>query len=234
MLIYKNFKIKHGDIIEGTINGTKVKGKLSIKGKKYYFCQNKKKGELPPDRFEYNFSWRFDKVDLNKLSQGVVINKHNNTEADSSKVGYTYRELVSKHANCNVNTQTIKFENKRIIQIDDDRFDIINPSVKPEISLFKMRNHPDCCGAIILFNFENSESHEYSRYKNLSDDDYENIKAFLRTNPAKLVHLSHKQVTAQAFVEKLGFKKMYEYTNPNSKNDIYVYHLHSYNENSES
>lgn len=106
-----------------------------------------------------------------------------------------------------------------------------------DITLCRGMSHPDCCGSYLYFNFEGNRTIENSIYRDLTDEDIKIIKLKLigESGPAKLVHLSHKQEGAIAFVKKLGMELAYTYRNNNSGNTINVFHINPKRlENSES
>lgn len=232
VLTYKDFKIKSGDLIEGSISGQIAKGVLFIEHGNYYFCQNVRDGSHPSTTLGFKYGWCFSKIESNRLTESVEITKHfpkeniidnglKFTMIDSQSIDTKYesyrqvslKTFVSGHINEDFITSELR--NKRV-------------------NCFKITKHPDCCGSKILYDFDQSGDNRYSNYKVLTDDDYNTISSILnKITAAKIVHLSHRQKSAISFIEKLGFEKQFEYKNHNSVNTILVYHL-NYSKNSES
>lgn len=220
-------KYYHKDDIEGTIYGSFVTGKLYIdKHDDLYFCQNDHSGNSTPNdnNLGYKFAWVFN-IENGVPSNDVVIH-----DVDYIKGHYSIRNSVRsvlKSIKCE-NYFDLTLESTIIIKGNDKPFTGSNNST----SIFKYRNHPDCCGCKIAYNFfKNNEI-------TFTENDYNIILNKLKSiHTPILAHLADHQKDAIAFVEKIGFKKLYTYKNPNSSNDVTLYQFelnNLINENSES
>lgn len=211
VLEYKGNTYKHGDFIVGYISGIYCFGKLCIENKGYYFCQNIMSGVDCSNKLGYKYSWNFQKISSNQLSDSVdILNKITNnsyhTYLTEKKIGNqnTYRKL-------DLNKSQVKDNN------------LVNIS---SFTICKIMNHPDCCGSQILFNFCGSSNLSYSKYKDLKESDYDTIKKdlFSINKAAKIAHIASYQKSAKNFLEKLGFEEKYSYKNIKSGSIIHVYH----------
>ena len=224
VLVYNGMQIKSGDLVEGSIEGLKVKGKINIVGNnKYYFCQDKKDGSRTSNTMGYNYSWEFSFYE-GRLSEGVKIFKNlsGNKKRSSTK---TVEKITIEPITTSVNNY---YEVNKITYLKhfSMKHGYFPNKIIKTINLFKLKAHPDCCGSHLLYNFDSSGEISYSQYKDLKPKDYKEIVKILRNHnlAAKMIHLSHRQTVAIKFVEKLGFKKQFEYVNNNSGNTILVYH----------
>ena len=199
--------LKDGDIIEGSIKGKPCVGRLSIKKKEMYFCQNEHNGEPCKNKYGFKYSWVFHFESSGLFTDNVIITKVNNKDINIEHIdlSITNNQIIFSHLIINKNE--------------------IN--IKKSITICNYKDHPDCCGSSILYNFDKSDKMEYSRYKDIiSNKEYlnalkSNFKSLNKRD--KIVHLAHFQTTAIKLIEILGFKKISEYENPNSNNMINIY-----------
>lgn len=193
--------LKDGDVIFGSIYNVPTIGKLRIEKGILYFCQDIRSGSEPKDRnfLKYLYSWQF--------------RIRNNSFTDDVKIESKFKTGIVKH---------ISRDKKYILEIK-----LIcknNKIIRTENRiLFSYKNHPDCCGAIIFYNFDTSELKKYSRYGNLNID---NLKSYLSAiKPSKIAHIASYQVNSHNLLKELGFKNIHTYKNKNSGREITIYQL---------
>lgn len=220
---FKGQPLYNGIKVNASIEGTEVIGAIRIIGNSLYLCQNRKSGSTPSDGnyLGYNSTWVFNEVSADRYDSGVIIN-HLLDELSFERMDINMStSRVASFINKN-GYQTLSIEETTSIYIKKDNKSIKSSNVI--VNICSTKSHPDCCGCTLAYGFDGSSEESYSRYKKLSDEDYEKLKELLKTyNTPLLAHLAQYQESAVRLVERLGFIKRFEYKNPNSSNMIYVY-----------
>lgn len=214
--------------VEGSIMNTPVVGyivKEPFFKRKYNFLQNTYAGSNTEalNRFgkEYGVSkaWSFNIYDNGVISSNVIITKIL-SKFENIKDGYIHNERELNVTNTSIG-ERVSISSKVILLKDENNTFNVYSRMDEEIPLFSSRNHPDCCGAKILYGFNNKPI-----YNKLIEKDYLNLIDYLNLNKAaKIAHITTLQSEATKFVENLGFTKEYTYINGNSSNTIQVYHF---------
>lgn len=193
---------KNNDILLGFINDIFVEGRLHINESNLYFLQHLENGSRPNSGAMLNFSksWEFS------------VNTSQTFTSDVKLFNY------KKEPDFNIEELELKYPIPNFI------IDGYNNFVKKSGNqiLFRLKDFPHCCGAIILSDFRKNNNNVY----NLSDEEIKEIDSFLKNNMTsnKIVYLlKNKESEAITFLtEKLNFKIIDEFKNKNTFNIIKI------------
>jgi len=211
--------MKTGDFVTLKIKGKKYQGVIRKRGNYYSFFQDK----IGPPNFNgsilYSKIYGFNSYDLEKGKITLLEIVKGNTQIQKKE-----KLFIKKINNSHISSHDYfltKVNTKYIKEYGVQSFVSVNN--KP-IRLFSTKPHPDCCGCMILYGFEEVPK-IHSVLITLTEEEINYIKECLKEiGCAKLAHLSHKQRSAINFVERLGFSLQFSYKNVNSGNMIKVYH----------
>lgn len=206
---------KNGSLVEGTITGSKVTGMLlfsSKSEKSFYFLQSSHDGSgVPTETLKKVFgesinpfsrSWVFRINDDKSLTDEVVITKK------IKELKYPIYTLSIKN---DYEKLTVKAGVMKSLKSKVDF-----------ISLFKVKNHPDCCGVKIGYNFSNFEEFTKEEYE-IALHAFKTIRLF---KVPIIVHLAEYQYKAIKFLNELdSAREISRYLNRNSDNEITVYEI---------
>lgn len=225
-------ELKNGDYVIGSINRIKIVGRVLIpEHTNYaYFIQNVIKGaELSMDKLSDE-----DKKIRETCSHSWVFGKGNDFSGKPFSHGVAIDKIVTEEEAITAGLVLEPFQ----VFIDGEGRMVLHYTNKQDIiELFDIMKHPDCCGAKLLYGFCSSETISYSRYNPIKKEVYPVIKKILmEDNKACIAHIASYQEGAHALLEDLGFEVVTTYDNPNSGNEITVYHLtkEDLDENTES
>lgn len=186
------------------ICNTLIVGKLVKSNDRFFILHNNSNysGAIYDDLKGFRYSWVF-RIKNSSTSDGVeLIESINNTD-------------LCYDIKCNnglYSLELLKVENYKVCNVNSKE-------------LFRIQKHPNCCGVGIAYDFCRSEG-STSKYLDLNENEYEFIKeniSLLYGKTPLIAHLKLSQKHAVNFLEKIGFKKISEYVNPNSNNTIVVY-----------
>lgn len=216
------FKLITGTYVACTIKGYPCIGRVvesPTDDSKIYICQDIKNGAMPPNTCEFKYGWVTGLDIDNKLSQGVVIYKTYTPEEIATGKEITMKVILKLN-------DELQYVDYIFSGFKKGKYTSSRVGVS-KLKICKYNPHPDCCGALILYNFCNSGDEDYSRYKYLNESDFNNIRRSISGmfSACKIVHLSNKQIAASKLVEAIGGEEKYTYKNPNSQNHITVYHI---------
>ena len=197
-------RYKDNDILLGFINNVFVEGRLHISESNLYFLQNLKNGSRPVHGLISNFSksWQFGVEDFQGFTSNVKLFNY------KKETDFNIEELELKYPITNF--------------ITDSYSNFIERSTNN--ILFKLKQVPHCCGAVILSDFRENEA--FSLEYDFSEEEIKELNFILKKNMTtnKIAYLlKEKESKAIEFlVEKLNFKIIDEFKNNNTGNSIQI------------
>jgi hypothetical protein len=208
--------LKTGDYVKGRIKGNIVVGRILILKSRpdaAYFLQNRFNGGKPNQEITKEerellsllpFSWVFT-AQGNRFSQTV------------SDLEYISQEEFDAFMEANKSSYHVT-ATEGVVKVSIGN--------EPSTTICRYNNHSDCCGAKILYGFCESDTMEYSRYSDLEKEVFQSIRtALLGDGRACIAHLAHYQEVAIQLLLDLGFREIDSFSNPNSGNEVYVFHF---------
>lgn len=212
ILYLNNNPYGNGETIIGTIKGTEIRGVLricesAIGHNTCYFCHTDPnyKGSKPEDKntFGFPYSWIFNKLTDESFTENVILFDYKGKKMDIEKF------KINKHF-------CIEKGNEVILAVYE------NNKITEGSTLFKFRQIENCCGAILLHNFQNNSP--YENYDLLKKEELDAISTYLtNTKTNKIAYLLKiKESNAINLLEKLNFKIVNEFTNSNTANKIAI------------